>query len=106
MSGSYVFDASIPSYVSLRKIHSNKFHSLIKAEITYASYYDHNQDDVLEITGSEVGIFLEYNVFSYVWLNVGGSYVDEKQLTWLKSDDNFATIESGYKLSGAVRVRF
>ena len=103
---SYVFDALIPAYVSLRKIHSRKFHCILKAEFSYASYYDHNQNDILEIAGVEVGVSVEYNIYSYVWLQAGASYIGEKELTWLKADDNFASIGNGYKFTGGFNVRF
>jgi len=104
--GSYVLDALLPSYLSLRKIHTQKLHSIVKAEFSYASYYDHNQKDILAISGIDTGVVVEYNIYPLVWLHIGGSYASEKQLTWLKSDDDFATIKSGYKLDSGINVRF
>ncbi len=103
---SYVLDALIPLYISLRKVHSKKWHSILKAELSYASYYDQNQNDILEISGSEVGFSVEYNVYRLVWLQAGGSYVGETQLSWLKENNNFASIDNGYKFAGGVNIRF
>lgn len=103
---SYVLDALLPSYISVRKIHSRKFHSIFKTEFLYASYYDHNKKDILEITGIDTSVVIEYNIYPTVWLQFGGTYASERQLTWLKSDEEFVIITDGFKLNCGITVRF
>jgi len=103
---SYVLDALLPAYVSVRKIHSNKWHSIVKTAFSYASYYDHNKNDILEMSGIDTSITTEYNIYPYIWWNMSIAYATEKQLTWANSSDDFATINGGFKLSSGVDVRF
>jgi hypothetical protein len=101
-----VFDALLPSYANLRFIHSQKFHTIIGTEIKYSSYYDTKKQDILEITGIDFDIRVEYKVYKMFWLHAGLVQGGEKELEWINASKKLGTIEASLKFNAGIIARF
>ena len=104
--GNMVVDAMLPTYISVRNILGKRLHSVASIKVKYASYYDQNRNDILEISGSEVEGRLEYRVYNNFWINLGASYVTVSKLRWLNEGTDHAEISAHFLVKSGVNMRF